>query len=96
MADWPDADEVKQVLDITSTDWDDTIDRVVAAAIAQVKHDVGHWDEYEDEPDDSLSQAALRLAELIGLRPELAADVGSRDPTYLRLLRGHRRVFGIA
>ena len=68
----------------------------MAAAIAQVKHDVGHWDEYEDEPNDSLSQAALRLAELIGLRPELAADVGSRDPTYLRFLKGHRRVFGIA
>jgi hypothetical protein len=96
MADWPGADEVKQVLDITSTDWDDTIDRVVAAAIEQVKEDVGSWDEYEDEPDDSLAQAALRLAELIGLRPEAAASLGGTDPTYLRLLKGHRRKFGIA
>jgi len=96
MASWPDAEEVKQVLDITSEDWDDTIDRVVAAAVAQVKEDVGSWDEYEDEPDDSLSQAALRLAELIGLRPETAATIGASDPTYLRLLKGRRRRFGIA
>ena len=30
---WPDADELKQVLDITSDDWDETVDRVLAAAI---------------------------------------------------------------
>ena len=95
MAQWPDADEVKQVLDITGEDWDDTIDRVLAAAIYRVKTDVGDWDEYEDEPDDALSQAALRMAELIGLRPELAAQVG-QDVTYAGLLKGHRRKFGIA
>lgn len=96
MAEWPDADELKQVLDITSEDWDDTIDRALAGAIAQVKHDVGHWDEYEDEPDEALSQAALRLGELIGTRPN--ADTGelAKDPTYRTLLKGHRRVFGIA
>ena len=95
MADWPDADELKQVLDITSDDWDETVERVRQAAIAKVKLDVGLWDEDVDEPDDALAQAALRMAELISLRPEAA--VGSvADPTYNRLLYGHRRSFGIA
>lgn len=97
MAEWPTADELKQVLDIDpeSTDWDDTIDRVLAAAILKVKQDVGEWVEYETEPDESLSQAALRMGELMGLRPEAVAGLGN-DPTYLRLLSGHRRKFGIA
>ena len=95
MADWPDATEVKQVLDITSEDWDDTVDRILAAAIYKVKTDVGLWDEDVDEPDDSLSQAALRMAELISLRPEAATST-SADPTYNRLLFGHRRSFGVA
>jgi hypothetical protein len=95
MADWPDADEIKQVLDITSSDWDDTVDRVRSAAIYKVKHDVGQWDEYEDEPDESLAQAALRMAELISLRPAAALET-STDPTYLRLLFGHRKRFAIA
>lgn len=105
MAEWPDADELKQVLDITSEDWDETLDRVLAAAIAKVKLDVGCWDDYEDEPDDSLAQAALRMAELMALRPTAASggafDRGSvaslaHDPTYLQLLSGHRRKFSIA
>lgn len=105
MAEWPDAEELKQVLDITSEDWDDTVDRILAAAIAQVKLDVGHWDEYEDEPDEKLAQAALRMGELISARPTgLVSISGGRlltselttDQTYRTLLSGHRRVFGIA
>lgn len=102
MADWPDAEELKQVLDITSEDWDETVDRVLAAAIARVKLDVGSWDEGTDEPDESLAQAALRMGELLSLRPEAAAALTravrndlARDPTYQRLLFGHRRRFGI-
>jgi hypothetical protein len=95
MADWPDADELKQVLDVTSEDWDETLDRVLASAIRRVQLDVGDWDEYTDEPDENLSQAALRMAELMALRPESA--VGAiNDPTYNRLLKGHRRTFGVA
>jgi len=95
MADWPDADELKQVLDITSDDWDETVERVRQASIAKVKLDVGYWDEDIDSPDDALAQAALRMAELISLRPEAAVGVVA-DPTYNRLLFGHRRSFGIA
>jgi hypothetical protein len=96
MADWPEADELKQVLDVESDDWETTLDRVLAAAIDQVKHDVGHWDEYEDVPDDRLAQAALRMGELIGTRPNVDAGELAKDPTYRTLLSGHRRVFGIA
>ncbi len=95
MAEWPDAEELKQVLDVKSEDWDETLDRVLAAAIRRVQMDVGDWDEYTDEPDDSLAQAALRMAELMALRPESA--VGAiNDPTYNRLLKGHRKAFGFA
>ena len=111
MAAWPELDELKQVLDITSDDWDGDDDyeltrlsRLLAAAIERVKADVGNWDEYEDVPDERLAQAALRMAELLAARaegsagfrlaPALAGSV--TDPTYQRLLYGHRRVFGVA
>jgi hypothetical protein len=96
MAQWPDADELRQVLDVESDDWDEMLDRVLAAAILKVKNDVGHWDEYEDEPDDSLAQAALRMGELMGTRPGTDEKELATDPTYSTLLSGHRRVFGIA
>jgi hypothetical protein len=103
---WPALDELKQVLDVTSDDWDgegpsgdeeDTtrLSRLLAAAIERVKTDVGNWDEDEDEPTERLSQAALRMAELLALRPETAASA-INDPTYYRLLKGYRRVFGIS
>lgn len=100
MAAWPDLEELKQVLDVTSSDWDGDYDgtrltRLLEAAIAKVKADVGNWDEYEDEPDDALAQAALRMAELMALKPEVAASA-TGDPTYGRLLYGHRRAFGVA
>lgn len=97
---WPQLDELKQLLDITSDEWDgedeygdDTrLSQILAAAIERVKADVGHWDEAYDEPDARLARAALRMAELLSTRPE-SADA---DTTYRRLLAGHRRVFGVA
>jgi len=108
MAAWPELDELKQVLDVTGYDWDGEAEsggdedittrltRLLSAAIAKVKADVGTWDEGTDEPDDSLAQAALRMAELMALKPELSAQVGSSDLTYARLVYGHRRSFGVA
>jgi hypothetical protein len=95
MADWPDADELKQVLNIDTDAWDDTVDRVRAAAIAKVKRDVGQWDELVDVPDDQLAQAALRMAELISERPGTPVTYLTKDPAYISLLGGHRRSFGI-
>lgn len=105
MADWPGLDELKQVLNVDNDggeDWSETLDRVLASAIAHVKADVGGsaddgtWDELVDFPDESLAQAALRMAELMALRPEAAAAAGRSDPTYERLLLGHRRSFGFS
>ena len=107
MADWPALDELKQVLDVTSDDWDGEpesglgaegptrISRLLAAAIAHVKSDVGLWDEDVDVPDDNMAQAALRMGELLALRPEAAAQA-SADPTYARLIMGRRRRFGVS
>jgi hypothetical protein len=102
MADWPERAELARILDVVFPEdyvEDDplvmTLDRVLASAIARVKLDVGDWDEYTDEPSDSLAQAALRMAELLALRPEVAA-AASGDPTYQRLLFGHRRRFGVS
>ncbi len=103
MVEWPELDELKQVLDVDSNDWDGDMDdtrltRLLAAAIARVKIDVGHWDEYEDVPDDALAQAALRMAELMAQRPDSSVNetVLASDPVYRALFKGHRRVFGIA
>lgn len=95
MAEWPGTEELSQLLNLSNEEnWGDTLDRALASAIDRVKLEVGNWDEYEDEPDDALAQAALRMGELIMIRPE-ASDL-SRDPTYQRLMYGHRRTFGVA
>jgi len=102
MADWPSVDELTQVLNLSVDPqaWTTTIERIHEAAIQQVKDDVGDWDDDVDEPDAALAQAALRAGELIAERPEAqASNVRSRfvdDPTYARLLKGHRRRFAIS
>jgi hypothetical protein len=104
MIDWPTLDELKQVLDVESQDWDGAEDsaegptrlsRLLEAAIARVKGEVGNWDEDLDFPDANLAQAALRMAELLALRPEVA-QATKDDPTYQRLMFGRRRRFGIS
>lgn len=98
---WPTLEELKQVLDVESLDWDGDVDgptrltRLLYAAIAKVKADVGTWDDSVDHPDASLSQAALRMAELMALKPEVVSGM-PKDPTYQNHLYGHRRRFGIA
>lgn len=101
---WPDLEELKQVLDIRSDDWDGDdyagigptrLTRLLAAAIAQVKADVANWDDYVDEPDENLAQAALRAAQILAMSPGNPASLAT-DSTYQRLIRGHRRRFGIS
>ena len=43
-----------------------------------------------------LAQAALRMAEMMAQRPTATTDELGDDPTFNRLLYGHRRRFGIA
>lgn len=104
MSDWPQLDEVKQVLDIDSDDWDgedpeygDTtrLSRLLEAAIFYVKARVGDWDEDMDIPTASQAQAALRMTELLALRAgSTPGDI--HDRTFERLMVGSRRKFGIA
>lgn len=98
MAAWPTLAALKQTLDVTSNDWDsaDHLEGVRLAAIAQVKLDVGDWDDVADVPDDSLARAAHLLAVRIAREPSQAPSETSRlDPGYQRLLKGHRRRFAI-
>ena len=98
MADWPEVEELERILDVDPQDSDryqDTLDRVLASAITWAKSKRGLWDEATDEPTDNLAQAALRMAELMSLRPEVAASVNEQDPTISRLLVGQRRKFAI-
>jgi len=102
VADWPTTEEIAQVIDIgDQAAWDWNIAQLREAAIYRVKQDVGVWDELVDEPDDSLSRAAMRMCELIAERPEAVTTFRgqamiSEDPTYARLLRGHRKRFAIS
>lgn len=95
--DWPTLAELRKVLDVDpdSTAWDATLERVLTSAIQQVKDDIGTWDELINLPTCKQAQAALRMAELLALRPESAVAAVS-DPTYQRLLTGSRRRFAIS
>ncbi len=96
--DWPDADELVQVLDISNPDdWSVTIDSTLASAIAIVKSNVGDWDEATDEPTENMARAALRMAVLISQQPAGVTNESLvRDPTYQMLLTGQRRKWGMA
>ncbi len=95
--DWPTIEEFRQVLDVDpdSHAQDVTLQRVLDSAIAKVKADTGAWDDLMDIPDDMLAQAALRMAELMALRPE-GAVATITDPTYNRLMFGHMRRFSLS
>ena len=92
---WPELAELKQKLDVTSDDWDDHLDRLLAACVAQVQFDVG---EDVDEPDESLTHAALLLAVSVGTTggEPSAVSAAAHLPSYQRLLKGHRVRFGVA
>jgi hypothetical protein len=91
---WPTADELKQRLDITSSDWDDHMDRLVASGIRWVKVKVGDWNEDTDAPDDTLAQAALERAVEQATTGDSPAGVSVPRKSE-SLLYGYRRRFGI-
>lgn len=99
MSDWPDKSELLRIIDVPELDpgdpLDTVLDDVIDAAISRVKDDVGNWDDSLDFPDAALAQAARVAAEHYALRPAEAGSTIS-DPRYLRLLKGHRRRFGIS
>lgn len=97
---WPTTAELKQRLDITSSDWDDQLDRLLAAAIAKTKQRVGDWDEDFDLPDEAISQSALELSVELAKSSEDIQAVRGRDQLIdtsksQALLYGKRRRFGL-
>lgn len=97
-SDWPLLDELKQVLNVDSENWDGDLDGtrltgVLESAIEHVKRETGFTD-YEDFPSVGQSRAALRMAELMALRPESAAEA-DKDPVYRMHLYGEHQRFGI-
>ncbi len=95
--DWPTLEEYRTLLDVDpqSTIHDSDIGAILASAIAQVKSDIGAWDEVIDTPDCALKAAALRMAWLMAQSPQAAVAAAS-DPTYARHLKGHLRRFAIS
>lgn len=93
--DWPDRDELKRLLDVEGSDWDDHLEGLMAAGIARVKADVGDWDDTTDIPDERLAKAAIRAAVVLQAN---AADPTAldTDEVYLGHLKGKRRVFGFS
>ena len=90
---WPTAAELKQRLNVESTDWDDQLDRVLAAAIDNTKQRIGEWDADFDQPDETVSQSALELAvEMAQTGADALTDSKSKS---WALLFGKRRRFGI-
>lgn len=101
--DWPDLDELKRTLDVEGSDWDDQLERQLAAGIALVKQDVGSWDESTDTPNERLAAAALRAAVLLqanaASRERFQTQASSfleTDEVYAAYIKGHRRTFGFA
>lgn len=97
---WPTVSELKTVLDVDSTDFDTQFTRWLAAAIHQVKLDVGDWDDSTDQPDESLESAALLLAVRVAKAPAESSEAirwaaARADTQYERLMKGHRRRFAI-
>ena len=88
---WPTTAELKQRLDITSDDWDDHMDRLIASGIAWVKGQVGDWDEDMDSPSDVLSQSALERAVELAQSGPVPEGMSKAKA----LLYGQRRRFGI-
>lgn len=92
---WPTTNELAQVLNVDNvTDWQDTLDRVMATAIGNVKSTTG-FDDPNDLPTNGMAQAALRRAEMLAERAGVPTAAGRNDPSYLRALTGQRRRFGI-
>jgi len=95
MAAWPDSTQLARSQDVENVDdWEWRLGRVMAAAIARVKSDVGDWVEGVDEPDDALAEAALRMADLMSQK--VSPEAASSDAQYRNLLFGHRRRFGVS
>jgi hypothetical protein len=89
---WPEVDDLKRRLDVKALEAHDVeLGVILAAAIAQIKDEVGEWDELTDAPNEAIAEAALERA------VELSQDVlpPANERRSLLLLKGQRRRFAI-
>lgn len=105
MASWPELEELKAELGVTTSSSDAVLARSLEAAIEQVVLDCGGV--AIAEPTASQSQAALVLAVMVAKAPAApygvaavfdmgALRVAAQHPTYMRLLVGQRTAWPIA
>jgi hypothetical protein len=90
--DWPQLDDLKRDQNmLDDSTYDGEMEVILAAAIGQIKLEVGNWDELTDAPNEAMAEAALRRA------VELSSDVlpPRAERKSLQLLYGQRRRFGI-
>lgn len=109
---WPDLEELKLQLGVTSSVKDDLLTRALAASILQVKIDcigsaaLADGDDITT-PSDSQAQAALLLAVMTTKAPDAPYGVATvfdtgaiarvqQHPNYQRLLVGQRTRFAVA
>lgn len=98
--DWPEVDDLKRRLNVLDVSIHDTEMAVIlAAAINQIKLEVGNWDELVDSPNEAMAEAALQRAFEMGSADEVGI---TRDrfgtvhiPKSNQLLLGQRRRFPI-
>ena len=90
---WPTTAELKQRLDITSADWDDQLDRVLATAIDETKRRIGNWVEDYDSPD--MARLASQPSSWRWRWPQTGDAVSLQLSKSRHLLYGRRRRFGI-
>jgi len=98
VCDWPTLEEFRRVVDVDpdSNRWDETMGRQLAAAIQQVKDDVGDWDEMLSLPDCNLAAAALRAAIVLSSNDPNPEKTLQADAIYMAHLKGHRRRFSFS
>lgn len=95
VVDWPDADDLKRLLDVDDESFEGDLSDLAAAAVEKVKADRGAWDEEEDEPDESLRAAAMRAAVLMRPNANDGLKALRTDEVYQGLMFGKRKRFSI-
>ncbi len=111
MTDWPDLTKLKAVLGVTSTAKDVLLQDALDAAVEQAKVDVSGSEaefvtDYASGPNAAIAQAALILTVMTVKAPDapygVAAvfdtggiRVSAQHPTYLAMLAGNRKTWGL-
>jgi hypothetical protein len=97
---WPEVEDLKRRLNVIDVSIHDVeMEVILAAAIGQIKMEVGDWDELTDAPNEALAGSALQRAFEMGSADEVGITRGRFGTTHIpkstQLLLGQRRRFPI-